>query len=525
MPPATLEDDVKLLKDRQLPIDEQQDPHFDAMVDYYFERGSSAVFDHLVPVLDRGAQKLTVEERKIRTQGILNHIKPCSKVIHFSFTLRRDNGEFETIEAWRAQHSEHKQPCKGGIRFSPHVSEDEVKALAALMTYKCALANVPFGGAKGAVKIDPRKYSDVEIEKICRRLTIELAKKGFIGPSVDVPAPDMGTGEREMGWIADTYAVTVGYNDRDAWGCVTGKPISCGGIHGRTAATGRGVFYGTKVFLNDPKIMTAIGLPHLGFKDKTFIVQGFGNVGSFAAKCFVEGGAKCIGIQEWDGAIYNPQGIDPDDVDKYKAQHKTINGYPKAKKYEPFNELITEQCDILIPAAMEKTITKQNADKIKAKVVVEAANGPLTPAADKILLKKKVLVIPDLYINAGGVTVSYFEWLKNLSHVSFGRMTLGWERDVNKLLLGSVEDSLEKYFGRDKGSIAIVPNKAMEERVLNANEEDIVLHALEYSMEKTAHKIINMAERCNLGLDMRTAGYSLTIEKIFKYIADAGFTM
>jgi len=257
----------------------------------------------------------------------------------------------------------------------------------------------------------------------------------------------------------------------------------------------------------------------------TFIVQGFGNVGSYAAKFFVEAGAKCIGIQEWDGSLFNPNGIDPVDVEEYKKTKRTIVGYPKAKAFEPFKELITQECDILIPAAMEKTITKANADKIKAKVIVEAANGPVTPAADKIFAKKKILVIPDLFINAGGVTVSYFEWLKNLSHVSFGRMTLGWERDSNRLLLGSVEESLEKYFGKEKGSMPIEPSETMQTQILKANEEQIVYHALQYSMERAAKKIIATAERCNLGLDMRTAAYALTVQKIFQNIADAGFTM
>jgi glutamate dehydrogenase (NAD(P)+) len=335
----------------------------------------------------------------------------------------------------------------------------------------------------------------------------------------------MGTGEREMGWIADTYAVTVGYHDKDAWACVTGKPISCGGIHGRTAATGKGVFYGTAVFLDDPDIMAQVGMPQLGFNGKTFIVQGVGNVGMNTFKFFHEAGAKCIGIQEWDGSIYNADGINPEELEAYKNEHRTIIGFPKAKAYTPFKDLITEECDILIPAAMEKCITKTIARNIKAKIIVEAANGPVTPAADKILLKKNILMIPDLFINSGGVTVSYFEWLKNLSHVSFGRMSLGWERDVNNMLLGSVEESLEKYFGRRPGSMPIVPSELMANQVVNADEETIVYHALQFSMEKAAKNIIATAKRHHLGLDMRTASYALSIEKIFKNIADAGFTM
>jgi len=242
-------------------------------------------------------------------------------------------------------------------------------------------------------------------------------------------------------------------------------------------------------------------------------------------KAFHAAGAICVGIQEWDGSIYNPNGIDPEELEAYKNEHKTVVGFPKAKAYSPASELICEQCDILVPAACEKVITKHNAGKIKAKIVVEAANGPITPAGDKILQDRKILIIPDLFINAGGVTVSYFEWLKNLSHVSFGRMTLGWERDVNNLILGSVEESLEKHFGRRPGTMPITPSVQMESQILQANEENIVYHALQFSMEKFAKSIIQTADHLKLGLDMRTAAYALTIEKIFKNIADAGFTM
>lgn len=509
---------------KKVPVIDQEDPIFFEMVDYFYDKGSKALQEHDT-LTNYIKGKHDKKEKAARAQGILTHIKPCNRVLKVTFTIRRDNGDYENIEAWRAQHSSHKQPCKGGIRFSPDVSEDEVKALAALMSYKCALVNVPFGGGKGGVKIDPRKYSDGEIERITRRLTLELSKKGFIGPGVDVPAPDMGSGEREMGWIADTYSVTVGYNDKDAWACVTGKPISCGGIHGRTAATGKGVFYGTQIFLDDPIVMSKIGENRLGYTGKTYILQGVGNVGIHTMKAFHAAGAICVGIQEWDGSIFNPNGIDPEELEQYKNEHKTVVGFPKAKAYSPANELICEQCDILVPAACEKVITKHNAGKIKAKIVVEAANGPITPAADKILQDKNVLIIPDLFINAGGVTVSYFEWLKNLSHVSFGRMTLGWERDVNNLILGSVEESLEKHFGRKAGSMPITPSAQMEDQILQANEENIVYHALQFSMEKFAKSIIQTADHLKLGLDMRTAAYALTIEKIFKNIADAGFTM
>jgi glutamate dehydrogenase (NAD(P)+) len=432
--------------------------------------------------------------------GLLDQIKVCNSVYKFRFPVRRVGGGYEVIEAWRAEHSHHKLPVKGGIRYSPDVNEDEVLALAALMTFKCAIVDVPFGGAKGGIKIDPRKTSVEQLERITRRYTAELTKKNFIGPGIDVPAPDYGTGPREMSWIADTYA-QFHPGEIDAIGCVTGKPLSQGGIRGRKEATGRGVFFGVKEALADSELLKQLGLA-AGLAGKRAVVQGLGNVGFHAAKFLQEGGAVIVGLSEWEGAISNPKGLDIEAVMKHRGETGKITGFPGATDI-PSEDALFLDCDILVPAALENVIRGANAARVKAKIIAEGANGPIAADGDAILRKMGVCVIPDMYLNAGGVTVSYFEWLKNLSHVRFGRMEKRFEEMNAARMVKTIESATGKALGDSERKLLIH----------GAEEEDLVNSGLEETMSVAWHQIRD-AQRKHPMTDLRTAAFISAIDKI-----------
>jgi glutamate dehydrogenase (NAD(P)+) len=434
--------------------------------------------------------------------GVAEQIRVCNSVYHFNFPVRI-KGQMKTFQAWRVEHSHHRLPTKGGIRYSELVDQDEVMALAALMTYKCAIVHVPFGGAKGGIKMNPREYDEEELERITRRYTAELIKKNFIGPAVDVPAPDYGTGEREMAWIADTYLAFTGEREINALGCVTGKPLTQGGVRGRREATGRGVFFGLRQALSDKDDMKSIGLT-TGLDGKSVIVQGFGNVGFYAAKFLHENGAVITGIIEWDGAVVNPKGIDPIELDQWRKEHKTITGYPKAKTIKNGMSVLEYECDILVPSALENQITHLNAPNIKAKIIAEGANGPVTARAESILLKNHRYIIPDMYLNAGGVTVSYFEWLKNISHVRFGRMGRRFEEDTNNRLLSAVEDLTGK-------SVSEFERRLI---VQGAGEEDLVNSGLEDTMITAFEEIKEFRRRDKRIKDLRSAAFVSAVDKV-----------
>ena len=431
-------------------------------------------------------------------KGLLEQIKICNHVYHITFPVERDDGTIEVIQGWRVEHSHHKTPTKGGIRFSTNVNENEVMALAALMSYKCAVVNVPFGGAKGGLCLERDRFSEKELERITRRYTFELIKKKFIGPGIDVPAPDYGTGAKEMGWILDTYRQFS--SEIDSEGCVTGKPIPMGGIRGRTEATGRGVYFGICETCDHSDDMKSLGL-ETGLSGKRFIIQGLGNVGYHATKNLVDAGAVLVGISEIEGSVYNPDGIDFEAIVEHRNETGSMEGYGNLELDESA-AVLTKDCDILIPAALENQVHAENAPHIKAKIIAEAANGPTTSEAHNILRDKGCIIIPDNYLNAGGVVVSYFEWLKNLSHVRFGRMEKRFEEGNIKRLMSIIENATGTTFSREK----------IQQTAQGASEGDLVDSGLEETMSTAYQEIKEIRKQHDI--DLRTAAFVNAIKKI-----------
>jgi glutamate dehydrogenase (NAD(P)+) len=494
LPTAGLSSKYNFVSIKGRPVDpEQTEPRFLEMVKNYFDEAGK--YTNIPP-------------------DMLELYKNCNTVLKVQFPLVRDNGKIEFIAAYRAQHKHHKLPTKGGTRYAPTVDIQEVEALACLMTLKCAVVELPYGGAKGGIRIDPRHYSARELESITRRYTLELAKKGFIGAGIDVPGPDLGTGTREMSWMKDTYKTFFGQSDINCEACCTGKAISQGGIKGRTESTGLGVYYAIRELINDPAIAAKAGVT-TGVAGKSFIIQGFGNVGYYASKYLTENGAKLIGVVEWDGSIYNKDGISADELEEYRKKHRSIMGYPGASEQWKHDGAMYQECDILIPAAIEKSVNKFNAERINCKILAEAANGPTTMAGEQILNRKGVVILPDILLNAGGVTCSYFEWLKNLEHVRPGRLVRRWEEKTKRNLIKVISQKTN------------TPETALTDEQANLlrgpGEIDIVYSGLEEVMCQAVEETKQTSARLNCSL--RTAAYVNAIEKIHKCYADAGITL
>ncbi len=439
--------------------------------------------------------------------GLEEKIRVCNATYTVRFGVRL-RGQIHTFTGYRSVHSEHMEPVKGGIRYAMAVNQDEVEALAALMTYKCALVEAPFGGSKGGLRVDPREWDEHELEQITRRFTYELAKRDLIHPSQNVPAPDMGTGEREMAWIADQYR-RMNTTDINSRACVTGKPVNAGGIQGRTEATGRGVQYALQEFFRHPEDINAAGLK--GTLDgKRVIVQGLGNVGYHAAKFLQEeDGCKIIGIIERDGGLLDDGGLDVEDIHHWIAKHGGVDGYPSGRYVKDGSKYLEEECDILIPAALEGVIHIGNAANVKAPLIIEAANGPVTAGADEILRKMGTVIIPDMYANAGGVTVSYFEWVKNLSHIRFGRMNRRQEEAFHKLLLDELE-RLDDHLGDAWSMTPDFKNKYLR----GAGELELVRSGLDDTMRAAYQQIRNVWHTRDEVTDLRTAAFLVSIDKV-----------
>ena len=442
--------------------------------------------------------------------GTAQAIKSCESVIQVKFPVKI-RGKIEVFTGWRATHSSHRLPSKGGIRYAPYVNQDEVEALAALMTYKCAIVDVPYGGSKGALLIDPTLYDRDELEKITRRFAVELIRKGFLSPSTNVPAPDVGTGQREMAWIADTYK-HLHPEDINHIACVTGKPVHHGGIRGRVEATGRGIQFALQEFFRHPEDVKTANMS--GTLDgKTCVVQGFGNVGYHATKFLSEeDGVKVTAVIEREGALINDEGINVEDLYQHLTKRRSAKEFSGAKFTEKGIDVLEKECDILIPAALESQISLQNADRIKAKLIIEAANGPITFGADEILNKKGVIIIPDAYANAGGVTVSYFEWIRNISHIRFGRM----QRRNEELRAHQMANLLEEITGHK------VSDSLRNKVTRGADELDLVRSGLDDTMRLAYQEIRTTLENEPKVHDLRTAAFVTAIRKISRTYLDVG---
>ena len=440
--------------------------------------------------------------------GLEEKIRVCNSTYTVRFGVRL-RGEIKTFTGYRSVHSEHMEPVKGGIRYALSVSQDEVEALAALMTYKCALVETPFGGSKGGLCIDPRAWDEHELEQITRRFAYELIKRDLIHPAQNVPAPDMGTGEREMAWIADQYA-RMNTTDINAKACVTGKPPHAGGIQGRVEATGRGVQFALREFFRHPEDLARAGLTG-GLEGKRVVVQGLGNVGYHAAKFLSEeDGVKVIAVIERDGALHDDKGLDIEDIRQWMNKSGgLLANYPRATYSPDGARALETPCDILIPAAMEGVIHKGNAENIRAGLIIEAANGPITFGADEILRRKGTVIIPDMYANAGGVTVSYFEWVKNLSHIRFGRMQRRAEEARSRLLV----EELEKL-SADQGLGWSLTADFKEKFLQGSDELALVRSGLDDTM-RTAYQAMRKVwhERQDIQ-DLRVAAYIVSISRI-----------
>ena len=436
---------------------------------------------------------------------LLELIKKPNTSVKINIPLIRDDGTYTTVEGFRCHHKQHRLPVKGGTRIADSVEQSEVEALALLMSLKLAVVEVPYGGAKGGIKMNQKNFSKKEIERVLRRYIVELAKYNIIGPGIDVPGPDVGTGEWHMDIMKDTYHTLYGMKDFNSTGIVTGKSIENGGIRGRPESTGLGVFYSIRNVLMNDELEELRKKHHIakGIKGKKVIVQGFGAVGYNACKFLEQEGAIIVGVQEFDGCVYNEGGINVEELKAYLTKNGGVRGFSSFIGKE---SIIGKECDILIPAAMEKSINKNNVSEIKAKLIAEGGNGTTSFEADKLLQKKGVLIIPDILCNAGGVTCSYFEWLKNIEHKQPGRLTNNWEKKSKEIFLVAIENEMQKV------GLNVNFDKIDKTAMRGGADIELVYTGLDFIMTKSLNNLVKISKERNVNL--RIAAYVDAIERI-----------
>ena len=443
------------------------------------------------------------------SNDLLEHIKSIHSLIKVNVGAVIDE-KIYNFTGWRAVHSEHILPSKGGMRYSENVDQDDTEALAALMTYKCAIVNIPFGGSKGGLKINPKNYSTEQLRTITKAFATKLINKGFISPALNVPAPDVGTSEREMEWIMETYK-SLRPDDINYRGCVTGKPLHRGGIAGRTEATGRGIEEVIREIFRHPDIIKETGLKN-ELKHNNIVIQGFGNVGSNLAKhLYNRDKAKIIAIGERDGYLFNKNGIDINALNEFYKNNKCINNSKLGVFKNKPSELLEIDCDILIPAALENVITIENVDKIRCKLIIEAANGPTSFEADQKLYNKGIMIIPDIYVNAGGVVVSYFEWVKDISHIRFGRVEKRFQEQKILEIINLI----------DKKTNTKTDYDTIKNIVHGANEEDLAFSGLEDSMRNSFIEIYDIKKQ--IKKSFRESAYYVSLKKLRNFYTSEGF--
>lgn len=491
-------------------VAEHENPKFIDMVLYNFHKARLVVEKQLINNLESkfgGPMKKSIQEQQVKE--VMTTLDLHDSILDVTFPFRRDDGSHELIYGYKAHYKSHRTPLRGAIRFSTDVSRDKVMALATLSSFTNAFAKIPFGGSSGGLRINPNNYNDTELRRITHRFVVEMYRKGFLAPNVDICAPEKGTRQREMSWMADFYMKTYGYGDIYASSCVTGKSLAMGGLDGFKSGAADGLFMCINKFINNEYFMEKTHL-ETSWKNKTYVMQGCGYIGTRMIKHLERVGAKLIGIQTTRGSIFNADGIKGDEIVLYRKRTGTIVGFMGAKPYPRNKNILEEPCDILILAAAEQVVTSSIAPHLNAKVILEASNGPITPAADRYLLTNNVLIIPDILANCGAPTVSFMEWMNTMQPIA--KIRLKYKRNSDMLFLKSVEEALN----RQDYNLTISPLPQVTRGVAGISQKEITYAGLEYVTERSYDKVLKIVREFNLGIDIRTAAYVGAIRRVFR---------